>query len=282
MHPQFSEMTHCPICDSLLSETEYTNKIYSQNNSYCSQCHSFHIMQQSEEDSEYYNKTYHADFKYKVSNMKRDILRFFPVFAFRSMARYDFLKKYIPVRNIKTILEIGGGTGETFWVFNKKNSIKQYTIIEPSDAMGLSHPKLKFINNIFENVDVPILGKPDAVLMFHVLEHIFDLDAFFVKLKQTDFKYLYIEVPNIDNDYARTESLLNHPHYHHFSKQSIEILCKKHDLDVVLSSEVAPISYGNVKKMPFLKKYALRFAHKNDQIVAKGDYVRVIAKHEAK
>lgn len=271
-------MIQCPICDSELSETEYFNKIYSVNNNYCSHCHSFHITKQSAKDAEYYNRIYHADFKYKIGELKRKLLLFFPVFAFRSVARFDFLKKHVNVKAFSTIIEIGGGTGETFWVFNKKNKLKCYTIIEPSDAMGLSHKNLRFINDVFENVDVKCLDKPDLVLMFHVLEHIFDLDAFFLKLKQTDFKYLFMEVPNIDNDYARTESLLNHPHYHHFSKNSIELLFRNHGLEVVFCSEIAPISYGSGTNTSILKKYISRFAHNNDRCASKGDYVRIIAK----
>lgn len=278
MSSKYNEMMLCPICDSELTETEYCSKIYSVNNKYCPHCHSFHITKQNIEDAEYYNKIYHADFKYKIGELKRKLLQFFPVFAFRSMARFDFLKKHVEVKSLSTIIEIGGGTGETFWVFNKKNKLKRYTIIEPSDAMGLSHRNLHFINDIFENVDVQCLDKPDLVLMFHVLEHIFDLDAFFIKLKQTKFKYLFMEVPNIDNDYARTESLLNHPHYHHFSKKSIELLCRKHGLEIVFCSEIAPISYGNGKNISFVKKYMSRLAHKNDYCQTKGDYVRIIAK----
>ncbi len=115
-------MMLCPICDSELTETEYCSKIYSVNNKYCPHCHSFHITKQNIEDVEYYNKIYHADFKYKIGELKRKLLQFFPVFAFRSMARFDFLKKHVEVKSLSTIIEIGGGTGETFWVFNKKIS----------------------------------------------------------------------------------------------------------------------------------------------------------------
>jgi hypothetical protein len=260
-----------------MAKTDSFNSKYGQYCAYCSSCHYYAVPSESPEDKNYYANNYHSEFKYSIRDYKNKLLRYLPIFAFRSIARLGYLEQRIDTRTLEVALEIGGGTGETFWVFSKKTKIKQYTIIEPSQVMAASHPKLIFLNKVFGDVELHQMGKPDIVMMFHVLEHIYDLPHFFARLKQTGLRYLYLEVPNIDNHASKHDSLHNHPHYHHFSIKSLARLLEANGFSVISAGAIVPLSYGNGKKIPFFKKYWLRLTRKNESCSDTGEYIRVIA-----
>jgi len=114
--------------------------------------------------------------------------------------------------------------------------------------------------------------------MFHVFEHIFDINDFLEKLKQIKPLKFYFEVPNCENETVKIDSLLNDPHYHHFSKKSLEILFNNHSFEKIKLETIEPQSYHPYRKIGFFKRYKLRFIGKNENFEDKGIYLRGIYK----
>lgn len=270
----------CPICHAQMQRTEYYNEIYKTFNYFCSCCDSFHIVDQFN-DEEYYTNQYHDNFRYKLNLFKYKMIRVLPFFAYRSTSRFDFLKKYILLPKKVDILEIGGGTGEHFIVFNRRAHVNSYKLIEPGPVMKTQHSKLKHIKEIFENVNIKDISNTNVVMLFHVMEHIFDLDSFFKKIKKTGLKYFYFEVPNIANEEVKIKSMTDNPHYHHFSKKSIRLLMDRYGFKEIQLQGVEPKSYHPYKHVPLFNKYLLRLFHKNEIYqMKKGIYLRGIYSYE--
>ena len=112
--------------------------------------------------------------------------------------------------------------------------------------------------------------------MFHVLEHIFDLDEFFKKIKDINPQYFYFEIPNIDNKKVLDDSLKNHPHYHHFSIKSIEQLLEDQGFTKITLDGINPKSYHPYNKIGFFKRYLQRITGENETVNNKGLYIRGI------
>lgn len=263
---------YCPVCSSEMTETEYFSKIFKQNNFYCPHCDSYHITDEID-TSDYYAHEYHADFKY--GNLPK-IFRKLRITGNRAVARFLYFKNHVDIKKNLRILEIGGGKGDNFTVFDKNNIAQLYTIVEPNAEYNLKHKNLEYINDMIEDVDIEKLRNTHSLIMFHVLEHIYDLKAFFELQKNINPKYFYFEVPNCNIEQVRIDSLLNHPHYHHFSKKSLEILAKNKGMNILRLDIIEPVSYHPFKKIAKFKKYFSRINRKHEIFDNEGIYLRGI------
>ena len=263
----------CPICSAELSSTGIKNEIFNSENFYCSFCHSYHILDKID-DSEYYADKYHSAFNYK-----KIILPIFTKLGLvgnRCVSRYLYINKYIQLPSKMKYLEIGGGSGENFIIYNTKTKPDLYTIIEPNSTFNIQHKKLRYFNDLFENINSEKLIGSDIVIMFHVLEHIYDLDDFFKKIKDINPKFFYFEIPNINNKKVLEDSLKNNPHYHHFSIKSIDYILKKQGFTKIAIDGINPKSYHPYKKVGFFKRYTRRITGKNESFNKTGLYIRGI------
>jgi len=266
---------YCPICLSELIITEKKNKIFNTLNYYCSNCDSYHIIE-PKELTEYYTHNYHKEFNFKKA---RKFFKFIYHYQNpRAYARKKFLSKNFKNNFLSKYLEIGGGNSENFIVFNLYNKPKAYIIVEPNSTFNLNRSNLKYYNCLFEDVDNSVLKDVDIVIMFHVLEHIFDLKSFFERIINAGCKFFYFEVPNIHNKKVLEESLLNHPHYHHFSKKSLEYLFNSLNIKVEKISAIEPITYHPYKKVKFIKRITFKSLQKNEKESEWGLYLRGIVK----
>lgn len=194
----------------------------------------------------------------------------------RAVARFLYFKTCVELKKNLKILEIGGGKGDNFTVFDKKMKPEMYTIVEPNAEYNLKYNNLQYINDMIENVDIKRLKSQHSLIMFHVLEHIFDLKSFFELQKKINPKYFYFEVPNCNIEKVRTDSLLNHPHYHHFSKKSLELLAQKHNMKILRLDTIEPISYHPYKKVGKFKKYFSRLSGQHEIVGEHGIYLRAV------
>jgi len=264
----------CPVCKTEMSESKFYNKIFQQNNYYCYNCESYHIVNEID-TSEYYATEYHKDFKY--GNLPK-IFQKLGITGNRAIARLLYFKNKVKLENNLKFIEIGGGKGDNFTVLNKCCKPLKYTIVEPNPDYNLEYENLEYKNEMFETIVSKNFNGHHSLVMFHVLEHIFNLDNFFVKLKEINPEYFYFEVPNCKNEKVKEDSLLNHPHYHHFSKKSLEILAKQEGIQIESLNIIKPTSYHPYKKVGKFKKYFSRMSKNHEIIDNSGLYLRGLFK----
>lgn len=263
----------CPVCSHNLRITNITSKVFLQDNYYCDSCDSFHIIQEKDM-SAYYSETYHQEFNFKQHTQDSWLKNYFS--KPRNYSRYQFLMRNSKQSDFKNILEIGGGNGDFYSLMNVKNHPDQYTIVEPNPTYNLIADNLQYHNLLFEDVSDNQLQGIDLIVMFHVLEHIFDVDAFFARVKKLGVKYLLMEVPNIIDDRVKEDSLLRHPHYHHYSGKSLKMLIEKQGFQNYTIDSIRPITYHPYDKVPISSRVFNKIIGRNEAADTKGLYLRAL------
>ncbi|MBH07787.1 MAG: methyltransferase [Flavobacteriales bacterium] len=136
----------------------------------------------------------------------------------------------------KKILDIGSGTGE-FLSYMKKNNYETYGVEIAKNARNLSikNHKLNVKDSIFNLSEKNF----DIITMWHVLEHIYDLDDYMRKIKNllNDKGFLLVAVPNhkcydqkfFGKYWAGWDVPL---HLWHFDKNSMQKLSKLYGFEI--------------------------------------------------
>ena len=147
--------------------------------------------------------------------------------------KQKLLTSYLPQKG--HLLDIGAGTGD----FLEYASQKGWNVsgVEPSEkARGLAEQKnVTLTESLPENKNVY-----HAITMWHVLEHVYDLEEQLVWLKEKLSRegVLFIAVPNFesfDASYYKTDwAAYDVPrHLYHFSKKSMQMLFERQEMEVV-------------------------------------------------
>lgn len=154
-----------------------------------------------------------------------------------------------------SLLDIGAGTGDFLLV--AKNNGWQTTGIEPSNkAKEIATKKgVSFVNEIAEIADKSI----DVVTMWHVLEHVPDLQNQISQLKRIikTNGTIIIAVPNFKsfdaNHYGKFWAAFDVPiHLWHFSKTAIEKLFDEKDLKL---TKTVPMKFDSFYVSLLSEKY---------------------------
>jgi 2-polyprenyl-3-methyl-5-hydroxy-6-metoxy-1,4-benzoquinol methylase len=177
---------------------------------------------------------------------------------------YHFIKKIALSNKLKLInahsnqgalLDIGAGTGEFLSV--AKNNGWNVTGIEPS-------PKAKAIAeykgvSFVPNLDSIPSQSFDVITMWHVLEHVPDLDHQINELKRIvkPNGTIIIAVPNFNSfdakHYGKFWAAFDVPiHFWHFSKTAIQKLFKEKNLNLI---EVLPMKFDSFYVSLLSEKY---------------------------
>jgi SAM-dependent methyltransferase len=137
------------------------------------------------------------------------------------------------------ILDIGCGTGA--FLHEMKSAGWEVTGLEP-EAAARDIARAKYGLEVFEmaHIDQIRSGSLDIITLWHVLEHVQDLQGYMTKLKgllAPDGKIL-IAVPNyssLDGDtYRECWAAYDVPrHLYHFSPRSMEVLAGKNGLTII-------------------------------------------------
>lgn len=150
--------------------------------------------------------------------------------------KYKIVNKH---QNAGHILDVGCGTGELLKYFEGKGW--QTTGIEPAEsarnfAIDQYHLDIYPENKLLEFEK----EKFDIISMWHVLEHVHDLNRRLEQLKRIlkSDGHLIIAVPNIESFdaayYGKYWAALDVPrHLYHFSKQTLTKLIEKHSFELV-------------------------------------------------
>lgn len=169
------------------------------------------------------------------------------------------LKNKVKLINLQsqkgTLLDIGAGTGD--FLVTAKNDGWETTGIEPSEkAKSIAINKgVNFANDLQDLKDHSF----DVITMWHVLEHVPNLDEYILELKRLlePTGTLIIAVPNFKsfdaNYYGRFWAAYDVPrHIWHFSKTAIQKLFAEKQMKLV---EVLPMKFDSFYVSLLSEKY---------------------------
>ena len=165
------------------------------------------------------------------------------------------------------LLDFGCGTGH-FLQAAQKDGWK-VTGLEPNPkAISVARGKMNL--KVYEKInDLENEKKFDAITLFHVIEHVHDLEqtmkVLYSKLKQRGS--LYIAVPNFNSYdsmlYKENWASLDVPrHLYHFTKETMEKLAKEHQLKI---KAIKPMKFDSYYVSILSEGY---IGHKNKLISA--------------
>ena len=160
-----------------------------------------------------------------------------------SLPRWDMLQLYPVHRNIRDVLEIGCGTGETGAILKAQYGVHSVVGIEINESCGnIARTKLdKVIIGNIEDSDLPV--QPDSfdlIILGDVLEHLVDPWGAMQKLHKLLRKQgmVLISIPNVQHwrnllnlvlgrwEYT-SHGLLDITHLRFFTKGTISTLLKQ-------------------------------------------------------
>lgn len=135
-----------------------------------------------------------------------------------------------------SFLDIGCGTGDFLWLLKQNKFLVQG--VEPNQkARKISSEKGIEVFEDIENLQKNLF---QGISLWHVLEHIADLDKFFVQLDNllNTNGYVFVAVPNFKSHdatyYKEFWAAYDVPrHIHHFSHQAIAHLFCQHGYELV-------------------------------------------------
>ena len=211
------------------------------------------------------------------SNKKNDFISklYQVVRSFSIKRKYKLISKLI---SSKKILDIGSGTGE-FLGYMKIKRFDTYGVEIAKKARELS----KKNHGLFVKDSLSSLKEKnfDIITMWHVLEHVYDLDGYMKKIKSllNDNGILIIAVPNhkcFDQKfYGKHWAGWDVPlHLWHFDKDSMLKLSNKYGLEI---SSIHPLYFDSF----YVSLLSSKYKHNSSRLVQSfiiGLYSNLIAK----
>jgi len=233
----FEKLEHCPVCNSREFKSHIICKDYLVSGesfaiTRCTQCNFLFTNPRPTADiiSNYYDSDQY------ISHSNKNIT--FTDFLYKVVRNFTLVKKQNLVsQNTKKnrILDYGCGTGH----FLKTCKSRGWKIcgVEPNETARKQAEDLTG-EPIVQGIDqLPADKKYHAITMWHVLEHIYDLNSTFEKLTRLINKSgrFFIAVPNVESldakIYGEYWAAYDVPrHLYHFSQDTMKKFLARHDL----------------------------------------------------
>jgi len=256
----YKKLESCPICKSKKFDNEIICNDYTVSNEKfvivkCVSCQLLFTNPRpdSKQIGKYYDSELYVSHSSKSNNLINSIYKIARHFTLRN--KHNLIKKY-SLEN-KTLLDYGSGTGH-FLSFCK-NKDWNVTGIEPNKvAREKANKNTK--NAVLENINtIDNDTKFQIITLWHVLEHVEDLNKLLIKLTSLLNKKgtLIIAVPNPESWDAKKYKLhwagYDVPrHLYHFSQDSIKTLMKNHKLKI---KEILPMKLDSYYVSMLSEKY---------------------------
>jgi SAM-dependent methyltransferase len=156
--------------------------------------------------------------------------------ALRAQAQFDFMALPPPPPNmlkLHPIIDIGCGIGSLAALLHAKG---YQAIGVDQDVKAIAWGREYVYPNLVDEFDFsnPLYG----ICLSHVIEHFIDVKAeLYQILKNTELKFIFIEVPNCTLETIRCKPTVSHLHF--FSANSLKIM-----LNSLCITDIAISSYG--------------------------------------
>lgn len=261
MEHQTEILKNCPVCGSIKLQKAFKTKDYFLTQEefgicMCKKC-GFHFT--NPRPTKQALAPYYKSEEYiSHSNSNQGLFGF----LYQKVRKYTLGKKYELVSNIKkdgeSILDIGCATGQFLNEFKKRGWL--CTGIEP-DEEARSFAKSNYDLKVFGEEKLNDLASDsfDVISMWHVLEHVSDLQKRVAELKRLIKANgtLFIALPNFDSwdahHYENYWAGLDVPrHLHHFKKENVELLFEKHGFKM---HKIAPMKFDSYYVSLLSEKY---------------------------
>ena len=255
-----NHISECPICGSKSSETFMTtlDYNYTQEEFTITQCGSCGFkytnpIPTSDNIGDYYkadNYISHTSSKKGVFERLYHLVRSYTI-----QKKFKLVAKYTKGRSL---MDIGCGTGD-FLSYLKKQGW-QVKGLEPSDSareMAIQNHQLEVESTtaLHEQKENSV----DAISMWHVLEHVYNLNPDFEQFKRIlkNDGRLFIAVPNCSSydarHYKEQWAAYDLPiHLYHFTPKDINQLAEKYDMKVI---KTLPMKFDSYYVSMLSEKY---------------------------
>lgn len=149
--------------------------------------------------------------------------------GFLLQERQKFIYDSLPLANIKSICDVGGGTGVLLSSLELSSSINKY-LIEPSSAIDkCNDPSIIKIKKRVEDIAKQKTLKFDLLMCISALEHLKApssiLNTFNKLINESG--YILIEVPNTLKPYNTFAEYFSYEHVNHFTYETLLSFLKK-------------------------------------------------------
>lgn len=241
--PGLVHYTHCPVCGTDVSQPLITVKDYTVSGERfaimeCSSC-TLRFTQEVP-DAASIAPYYKSENYISHTNTSKGLInRLYQAVRKRTLQQKKRLIENQTGISQGSLLDVGSGTGA--FASTMQQAGWRVTGLEPdADARKVGkeeyHIELADINEFYQ---LPV-SSYDAITMWHVLEHVHELQGYMAQLKSVlkDNGRLFIAVPNYTSKdaaiYKEYWAAYDVPrHLYHFSPQSMKLLVEKHGLKIV-------------------------------------------------
>lgn len=241
--PQLIHYKECPICGSTNLQEVLTAKDYTVSGEEfvvleCANCTL--RFTQDIPDAATIGPYYKAEAYVSHTNTSRGLINsLYQKVRRRTLQQKRKLLQQITGLKTGTMLDVGAGTGA--FVHTMKEAGWQVTGLEPdADARTVSQKDFGVALQPMDSFYTLPNASFDAITMWHVLEHVHDLNGYIVKLKSLlkDGGRLVIAVPNYTSKdasaYGEQWAAYDVPrHLYHFSPKAMQTLIEKHGLKLL-------------------------------------------------